>query len=252
MFENSGKDEIEKEKKQGEPDKSPDICVSSEAVPVSGVEKRRCTENHASISESEQKIETKDWKLSDFHIERRLGHGQYGKVYLVHERATKCVYAMKKQLRDVIAEIMVWREVGIQRDLYHQNILRSYGYFHDDKQVFIILEYAPNGSLRKRLDKQPGKRFDEKFAARCIYSCADALSYLHERDIIHRDVKPDNILLAENDEVKLADFGLSVNTQNQRRRTICGTPDYIPPESLYKLSFSHVLNIDNISFSPLF
>lgn len=250
MFENSGKNETEKEKEQGEVDKSPDIGVSSKAVKISDVEKRRCTGDHASNSECEQKNQTTDWKLSDFHIERRLGHGQYGKVYLVHEKATKCVYAMKKQLRDVIAEVMVWREVGIQRDLYHRNILRSYGYFHDDKQVFIILEYAPNGSLRKRLDKQPGKRFDEKFAARCIYSCADALSYLHERDIIHRDVKPENILLAENDEVKLADFGLSVNAQNQRRRTICGTPDYTPPESLYKLSFSHAFDFDDVSFFP--
>ncbi|XP_055302662.1 aurora kinase A-A-like isoform X2 [Sitodiplosis mosellana] len=244
MFKNSGKNETEKGKEQGEVDESPDVGVSSEAVQIPAVEKRRCTNNHASSSESEQKIaQNTTWKLSDFLIEHRLGHGQYGKVYLVREKATKYAYAMKKQLRDVTAEIMVWREVGIQRDLCHRNILRFYGYFHDDKKIYLILEHAPNGNLRKKLDKQPGKRFDEKFAARCIYSCADALSYLHERDIIHRDIKPENLLLGYNDELKIADFGLSINAQNQRRRTICGTPDYIPPEIMNGEPYSKEVDV---------
>lgn len=187
-------------------------------------------------SESEQKAKTsqkQEWKLSDFDIEHRLGHGRFGKVYLAREKRTKYAYAMKKQILDPTTKILVWREIEIQAELCHRNILRLYGYFQQDTYIDLILEYAPNGNLRKKLDKQPNKRFDEKCAARYILSCADALSYLHERDVIHRDIKPENLLLGINDELKIADFGLSVNAQNQRRRTICGTPDYIPPESMY-------------------
>lgn len=210
MFRNLAKNEIEKRKEQGELDKiePPDTVGASSKtlVQTTGIKKSLSTKNHASSSESEQKTETKEnytkWKLSDFHIERRLGHGRFGKVYLVREKATKYMYAMKKQLRDVTSEIMVWREVRIQTELCHRNILRLYGYFHNDIKIYIILEYAPNGNLRKKLDKMPEQRFDEKFAARCILSCADALSYLHERDIIHRDIKPENLLLGYNDEIK--------------------------------------------------
>lgn len=192
-------------------------------------------ENDQSVEEA---IEAKQagWKLSDFAIDRRLGRGRFGKVYLVQETSTKCAYAMKKQDHNQTTEILVGREVGIQTDLCHPNILRLYGSFHEDNATYLILEYAPNGSLRKKLDKLPNKRLDEKCAARYILACADALIYLHERDIIHRDIKPDNLLLGVDDELKIADFGLSVNAQNQRRRTICGTPDYIPPESMCQLS----------------
>ncbi|KAJ6637726.1 Aurora kinase A, partial [Pseudolycoriella hygida] len=171
-----------------------------------------------------------EWHLSDFHVEHRLGLGRFGEVHLVCEKSTKNSYAMKKQNLDPSTEVMVWREIEIQANLCHQNILRFYGYFQEDTNIYLILEYAPNGNLWKKLYKQPNKRFDEKSAARYILSCTEALIYLHERDIIHRDIKPENLLLGFNDELKIADFGLSVNSQNQRRRTICGTPDYIPPE----------------------
>lgn len=211
-----------------------DIDASSKTVQTPKIEKK-CAAN----SENAQNCENNDsasakWKLADFVIEHRLGHGRFGKVYLVREKATKLAYAMKKQLRDPTAEIMVEREIAIQTDLHHRNILRLYGYFHSDKKIYLILEYAPNGNLRKKLDKQPEKRFDEKTAARYIRSCADAISYLHERDIIHRDIKPENLLLGYDDELKIADFGLSINARNQRRTTICGTPDYIPPESMHQ------------------
>lgn len=239
MIKSLANTDIEKEKVQSEVDKveSKEFVAFSKTMLILDIERSR-----ESSKESDQKIIINkeiaaEWKLSDFHLEHRLGHGQYGKVYLARERSTKYAYAMKKQTRDISTDIMIWREIQNQTDLCHRNILRFYGFFYDDKQIFIILEHAPNGSLRKRLNKQPEKRFDEKFAARCILSCADALSYLHERDIIHRDIKPDNLLLGYNDELKLADFGLSiVNGLNERRRTICGTPDYIPPESTYKIS----------------
>lgn len=200
---------------------------------ITGLQKCSLSER---IAESEQNfpmnIKKLEWKLADFDIENRLGNGMFGKVYLVHERSSKQAYAMKIQKLNPTSEFMVWREVEIQASLCHRNILRFYGYFVQDNDVYFILEYAPNGNLWKKLYEQKNKRFDEECAAGYILSCTEALIYLHERNIIHRDIKPENLLLGVNDELKVADFGCSVNTHNQRRRTICGTPDYIPPESM--------------------
>ncbi|XP_037042809.1 aurora kinase C-like [Bradysia coprophila] len=215
------------------------VSLSRNSIPVNGETlKPKCSvsENVASGAENEQNVSTiddikkSDWKLSDFVIEHRLGNGRFGKVYLVHEKRSMQAFAMKKQNINPVNEFLVWREVDIQASLHHRNILRSYGYFVQGTDVYLILEFAPNGNLLKKLNEQPNKRFDEKSAARYILSCTEALIYLHDREIIHRDIKPENLLLGANDELKIADFGCSVNTHNQRRSTICGTRDYIPPE----------------------
>lgn len=81
------------------------------------------------------------------------------------------------------------------------------------------------------MKNQPNGRFDERRTAGYILSLADALIYLHERDVIHRDIKPENLLLGHNGELKIADFGWSVHEPNSARTTLCGTVDYLPPES---------------------
>lgn len=175
------------------------------------------------------------WHLSNFDIGRPLGRGKFGNVYLAREKDTKFVVALKvmfkKQIHVNNVEHQVRREIEIQSHLRHPNILRLYGYFHDASRIYLILEYAPKGALYKELQSQPNKRLDEKRTAQYIYSLADALNYLHERDVIHRDIKPENLLLGHNGELKIADFGWSVHEPNSARTTLCGTVDYLPPES---------------------
>lgn len=144
----------------------------------------------------------------------------------------------KKQIQRDSVEHQVRREIEIQSHLRHPNILRLYGYFHDSARIYLILEYAPKGALYKELQSQPNKRFDEKRTAGYILSLADALLYLHDRDVIHRDIKPENLLLGHNGELKIADFGWSVHEPNSSRTTLCGTVDYLPPESKY----AHIKN----------
>lgn len=176
------------------------------------------------------------WHLSNFDIGRPLGRGKFGNVYLAREKDTKFVVALKvmfkKQIHLNNVEHQVRREIEIQSHLRHPNILRLYGYFHDASRIYLILEYAPRGALYKELQSQPNKRLDEKRTAQYIYSLADALNYLHERDVIHRDIKPENLLLGHNGELKIADFGWSVHEPNSARTTLCGTVDYLPPESM--------------------
>nr|CAD7578568.1 unnamed protein product [Timema californicum] len=174
------------------------------------------------------------WSLSDFEIGRPLGKGKFGNVYLARERKSKFIVALKvifkSQIMKANCENQLKREVEIQAHLRHPHILRLYGYFHDDKRVYIILEYAPKGEVYKELQLMPGKKFDDKKAATYIYQLANALKYCHAKKVIHRDIKPENLLLDAKGQLKIADFGWAVHAPSSRRMTLCGTLDYLPPE----------------------
>lgn len=174
----------------------------------------------------------KAWSLVNFDIGRPLGRGKFGNVYLAREKETKFVVALKVLFKEQIGEQgiehQVRREIEIQSHLRHPNILRMYGFFHDEKRIYLILEYAANGTLFNALKNE--KRFDEKKSAKYIKSLISALEYLHERGVIHRDIKPENLLLGYDDQLKIADFGWSVHEPNSLRTTLCGTMDYLSPE----------------------
>jgi aurora kinase, other len=172
------------------------------------------------------------WSLKDFEIGRPLGRGKFGHVYLAREKQSGWVVAIKvlekSQLLRSNVEHQLRREIEIQSDLRHRNILRMYGYFYDETRIYLILEYSAGGELYKKLVRH--KTFPERLAARYITELADALLYCHKRHIIHRDIKPENLLIGFNGEIKLADFGWSIHTPSARRITLCGTLDYLPPE----------------------
>lgn len=92
------------------------------------------------------------------------------------------------------------------------------------------MELASEGELYRHLKNAPNGRFDEYRAARYTYQVADALNYCHANSVIHRDLKPENILLTSDDNIKLADFGWSAHSRSNKRKTMCGTLDYLPPE----------------------
>ncbi|XP_039087580.1 aurora kinase B isoform X3 [Hyaena hyaena] len=112
----------------------------------------------------------------------------------------------------------------------HPNILRLYNYFYDRRRIYLILEYAPRGELYKELQKS--RTFDEQRTATIMEELADALMYCHGKKVIHRDIKPENLLLGLQGELKIADFGWSVHAPSLRRKTMCGTLDYLPPEMI--------------------
>ncbi|XP_064640786.1 aurora kinase C-like [Lineus longissimus] len=184
------------------------------------------------ISEDGRVIQKKTFTLNDFDIGRPLGKGKFGHVYLARERTHKFIVALKilfkSQLVKAGVEHQMRREIEIQSHLRHPNILRFYNYFHDDKRVILILEYAPKGELYKELQKY--KRFDDKRSASYIAQLTNALIYCHTKKVIHRDIKPENLLLGLRGELKIADFGWSVHAPSSRRATLCGTLDYLPPE----------------------
>ena len=145
----------------------------------------------AKESKETQKQE-KRWTLSDFDVGRPLGKGKFGRVYLAREKKSNYVVALKvlfkQELIDNHVEKQLRREIEIQSHLRHPNILRLYGYFYDSKRVYLILEYASQGELYKVLQKKV--KFPEREASVYIRQMANALQYLHKKNVIHRDIKP--------------------------------------------------------------
>jgi len=91
----------------------------------------------------------------------------------------------------------------------------------------------------------PDSRFDEPQAAFYIQCVAKALKYCHSKGVMHRDIKPENLLLMGNGELKLGDFGWAVHAvgNDQRRETLCGTLDYLPPEMVNENRYTHEVDI---------
>ncbi|KAI1097237.1 kinase-like domain-containing protein [Jackrogersella minutella] len=212
------------------------------APPVSPT--RKCLSNAEKSSEeppAEHKLvaslnqfTAKAFHLGMFEIGKPLGKGKFGRVYLARERSQGFICALKvlhkNELQQERVKKQVRREIEIQSNLRHPNVLKLYGHFHDSKRIFLILEFAGQGELYKHLRK--ARRFSEPIAAKYVAQMAAALRYLHRKHIMHRDIKPENILVGIHGEIKISDFGWSVHAPSSRRKTYCGTLDYLPPEMI--------------------
>ncbi|XP_055544723.1 aurora kinase C [Wyeomyia smithii] len=223
------------------------------AVPGSSQSSTNLPPKPATTAASSSNSGKKIWTLANFDIGRPLGKGKFGNVYLAREKETKFVIALKvlfkKQVHTQGIEHQVRREIEIQSHLRHPNILRMYGYFHDEIRIYLILEYAPGGTLFSKLQSTPGNKFPEKQCAIYINMLVSALIYLHERNVIHRDIKPENLLLGHGGELKMADFGWSVHEPTSTRTTLCGTLDYLSPEMVQ--GQPHTKNVDLWSLGVL-
>ncbi|XP_026808093.1 serine/threonine-protein kinase Aurora-2-like [Rhopalosiphum maidis] len=201
---------------------------------AASLEEKPCTEqeNNKNMGLTDKKDEMK-WTLDNFDIGKALGKGKFGNVYLAREKSSGFIVALKvlfkTQILKANVEHQLKREIEIQTHLRHPNIVRMFGYFHDDARVYMILEYAPK-QLYKELQAQENQRFSEVRAALYIKQLTEALIYCHDKNIIHRDIKPENLLLTKAGDLKIADFGWSVHTRDSKRMTLCGTLDYLPPE----------------------
>ncbi|VDL89964.1 unnamed protein product, partial [Schistocephalus solidus] len=186
----------------------------------------------------------KRWSLNDFDIGKNLGKGRFGSVYLAREKRSRFVFSLKimSKLHFSTPETMqqLQREIEIQSHLKHPNIVRLYGYFYDDKRVYAILEYVPNGDLAREMQKF---RFTTKRSATYVYQLSSSLSYCHQRNVIHRDINPSNALIGLRGELKVADFGCAVHSPASKRTAVWGTLAYLAPE-MTSMDFMHDFRCD--------
>ncbi|KAI8954781.1 serine/threonine-protein kinase [Xylaria longipes] len=195
----------------------------------------------------------KELHLGMFEIGKPLGKGKFGRVYLAKHQQSGYICALKVLKKEEItrekAEMHVRREIEVHSNLRHPGILGFYGWFHDSRRVFLILEYAAGGELFKILQREGS--FSEQRAARYIAQVTASLMYLHSKNVMHRDMKPENILIGLYGELKLADFGYSVHAPSNRRDTLCGTLDYLPPEMIRSRQLSYTKAVDQWTLGVL-
>lgn len=188
------------------------------------------------------------WSLEDFELGDRLGSGAYGYVQLARERRGRSLAALKvlkkRRVQRLRAQRHVAREIDIQRHLRHPGILRLFGFFWDISHIYMILEYAPGGDLESLLRQSPEGRLDVARAGSYAGQVARALAYLHKLHVIHRDLKPQNVLFSRHGRPKLGDLGWAVHTSpHEQRWTLCGTLDYLAPEVVHALH-GHSFGVD--------
>ena len=177
-----------------------------------------------------------------------LGRGGFATVYRVTEQTTGKDYALKAIARDRVAKPKslekLKSEISIQRSLDHPNILKSYDSFEDSSNYYILTELCPGHSV-KDLVKRAG-HLSEAETARILRDVMAGLCYLHDNRIIHRDLKLENFLVGSDGKIKIADFGLSakLDYDDERKYTVCGTPNYLSPELLTSASKGHSYEVD--------
>lgn len=181
-----------------------------------------------------------------------LGMGAFGKVWLATSRDTKKPYAMKtiakRQLIDAGQVKSILREKQIMASLEHTFILPMIGSFQDDNFLYLLLPYAQGGELFNVIhtDTRDGLSNSEaQFYAACIL---EALGYMHARNIVYRDMKPENALISADGYAIMCDFGFAKIVVD-KTYTLCGTPEYLAPEII--MSKGHDKAVDYWSYGVL-
>ena len=188
-------------------------------------------------------------KNKQYHRYSTLGQGGFAKCYKVtcdqKEFAMKCVY--KKSLKNPKHIQKLKSEIKIHSQLENDRIVKCYSYFEDREFVYLVLELCHLKTLANMLRVR--HRLTEPECRYYMLQICDALEYLHNNHIIHRDLKLGNILIAKDMSIKLADFGLAATVTNEeRKKTLCGTPNYLAPEILHGTATGHSYEVDIWSF----
>ena len=177
-----------------------------------------------------------------------LGKGGFARVYEFMVLDTRRLIASKIISKDQLTKVRrrqkLMSEIKIHKSLSHTNIVKFEHFFEDDENVYILLELCTNQSMSELLRRR--KRLTELEVQCYMVQIISSLSYIHGKNVIHRDLKIGNLFISEKMEVKLGDFGLAtkLDFEGQKRKTICGTPNYIAPEVLdSKLGHSFEVDI---------
>lgn len=167
---------------------------------------------------------------------QEVGVGTYAKVITAYSAKEKSIVAIKiiskLTASNTFKRKFLHREIDVVRGLNHPNIIKYYRSIETTHRIYIIMEYARNGSLLDMVRRE--NYFSESKARHTYHQLIDALEYIHSRGIVHRDIKCENILFDENDVLKIIDFGFASCYKEKRSmsETYCGSRAYCCPELL--------------------
>jgi serine/threonine protein kinase len=176
-------------------------------------------------------------QLGNYRLTRLLGTGGFAEVYLgehIYLNTTAAIKLLHTRLDDQFTADYFLNEARTIAQLVHPNIVRTLDFgIEGGITPFLVMDYAPNGTLRTRHARSSRVALPQ--VVTYVKEVASALQYAHDRKLVHRDVKPENMLVGRNNEILLSDFGIAVVAQTSRsqsERDIAGTVAYMAPEQI--------------------
>lgn len=195
-----------------------------------------------------------DGTKSTFIFQEKLGQGGFATVYRAKHQNTNKEYAMKVISKELLINAKgksslekLKNEIQIQKSLNHLNIVQSKISFSDAFNYYIALEYCPGKTIREYLKNSPNGRLSEPETRKVLKDILNGLVYIHNRKIIHHDLKLENFIIGADGRVKIADFGLATflkDDDDKKVSSICGTPNYMSPEMLLKKDCGNGFGVD--------
>eukprot|EP00035_Acanthoeca_spectabilis_P020537 m.433423 g.433423 ORF g.433423 m.433423 type:complete len:392 (+) comp17574_c0_seq1:122-1297(+) len=183
--------------------------------------------------------------LLDYAVDRTLGTGSFGRVLLAQGKDRDDFMAVK-----IIGKDRVVKTKQVEHTFNEKNILfctknpfivSLFDYFQDARCLYFVLEFVNGGEMFTHIQKQKRRRFTAEqtkfFAAETVL----AFEYLHNLDIIFRDLKPENMLIDHRGHIRLTDFGFAKRVDD-KTWTMCGTPEYLAPEIIVNKGYNHAVD----------
>lgn len=179
--------------------------------------------------------------INEYIINRkRIGKGSFSSIYKAYNTKNNNIYAIKEIFIDKKQnKSNVKRELNVLKTLDHPNIVKLHDVIIDTNynNIYFVFDYYPKGDFAKFLNNKPLK---EKYSKKYLQQLSNGLEYLLSKNILHRDLKPQNILLTDEFNIKLTDFGFAKQfDQNSLISTLCGSPMYMAPEIINKKDYDN-------------
>uniref|UniRef100_A0A0D9RYL0 non-specific serine/threonine protein kinase n=1 Tax=Chlorocebus sabaeus TaxID=60711 RepID=A0A0D9RYL0_CHLSB len=174
--------------------------------------------------------------MDKYDVIKAIGQGAFGKVYLAKGKSDSKHCVIKEinfEKMPIQEKEASKKEVILLAKMKHPNIVAFFNSFQENGRLFIVMEYCDGGDLMKRINRQRGVLFSEDQILGWFVQISLGLKHIHDRKILHRDIKAQNIFLSKNGMVaKLGDFGIArvLNNSMELARTCIGTPYYLSPE----------------------
>mgnify|MGYP002624591045 CR=1 FL=1 len=200
-------------------------------------------------------------KIDDYLITKELGKGSYATVKLAIHKNNKNKYAIKIYSRESLLDPQkrntIKNEINILKQLDNVNVMKLYEDINTPKFLYLVMEYINGISLLETIKKDKNHYFEEKRAIKIFIQIVKGISYCQSKNICHRDIKLENILLIENDIVKIIDFGFAVKANKETyQKLFCGTPSYMAPEIVnkekYIAQYSDLWSLGVLFFAMLY
>ncbi|KAK4582227.1 hypothetical protein RGQ29_025409 [Quercus rubra] len=180
--------------------------------------------------------------MQRYELGRQLGQGTFARVYHARNLKTGMNAAIKVIDKEKILKVgmveQIKREISSMSIIKHPNVVELYEVMASKTKIYFVMEYAKGGELFSKVAK--GK-LKEDAARRYFQQLISAVDYCHSRGVCHRDLKPENLLLDENGNLKVSDFGLSALAESKHQdgllHTTCGTPAYVAPEVINRKGY---------------